>query len=159
MEFNKNLQNLRKQCGLTQKELADKTGLSIGTIQGYEQGKYKPKSEQLIKLSIALGIPAQNLDPSSNLGYTHSDMELTEVLAKLEQGKEITEIEKQILSDFIQSEQFQTLYSKDTEFKLSQIKKRLIYVYERLNDKGKYKALEQVELLGKIPEYQKKNNE
>lgn len=33
-----NLQKIRKSCGLTQKELAEKSGLPIRAIQNYEQG-------------------------------------------------------------------------------------------------------------------------
>ena len=48
---------MRKKNGLTQKELAEKTGLSIATIQGYEQGKYKPKHESIKEIAKILHIP------------------------------------------------------------------------------------------------------
>jgi len=41
---------IRKKMGLTQIELADKLGISIGALQGYEYGKV-PKGEVLILLS------------------------------------------------------------------------------------------------------------
>lgn len=41
---------------MTQKQLAQKTGLSIATIQGYEQGKYEPKLESVKKIAEALGV-------------------------------------------------------------------------------------------------------
>ncbi|MFR0073047.1 MAG: helix-turn-helix domain-containing protein [Blautia caecimuris] len=50
MNLSERIKDMRKEKGLTQKELAKKTGLSIASIQGYEQGKYKPKIEQLEKI-------------------------------------------------------------------------------------------------------------
>ncbi len=54
MGIAENIKLLRKKANLTQKQLAEKAGLSIGTIQGYEQGKYEPKNEALYKLRKAL---------------------------------------------------------------------------------------------------------
>ncbi len=48
------IKETRKKAGLTQKELAEKTGLSIATIQGYEQGKYTPKFDSFYRLQTAL---------------------------------------------------------------------------------------------------------
>lgn len=53
MGIAENIKLLRKNAGLTQKQLADKSGLSIATIQGYEQEKYEPKTEALYKLQRA----------------------------------------------------------------------------------------------------------
>lgn len=41
---------------VTQKELAQKTGLAEITIRNYEAGKYKPKIEQLQKIAEVLGV-------------------------------------------------------------------------------------------------------
>ena len=49
-----NIKELRAGLGMTQKQLAQETGLSIGTIQGYEQGRYEPKLEALELLTNAL---------------------------------------------------------------------------------------------------------
>lgn len=55
--ISENIKKLRKDAGFTQQELSKKTGLSIASIQGYEQGKYKPKIEQLKKIATALNVP------------------------------------------------------------------------------------------------------
>ena len=47
---------LRKNKKISQRELAQKTGLSIGSIQGYEQGRYNPKLEIVLKIADALEI-------------------------------------------------------------------------------------------------------
>lgn len=56
MDISERIKLARKKNGLTQKDLAKKTGLSIASIQGYEQGKYKPKIEQIDKIASALGV-------------------------------------------------------------------------------------------------------
>ena len=38
------IQELRKQKGMTQEDLADKTGLSVRTIQRIESGEVDPRS-------------------------------------------------------------------------------------------------------------------
>ena len=51
----------RKRCGLTQKELAKQTGLSVKTIQDAEKGRKRPNYETLTRLTERLGIPPDNL--------------------------------------------------------------------------------------------------
>lgn len=55
------IKGIRKEKGLTQKELAKQTGLSLDSIQGYEQNKYKPRFEQLKKITTALHCNAGEL--------------------------------------------------------------------------------------------------
>lgn len=47
----------RKAKGLTQKKLSESAGVAEVTIIYYESGKFKPKPQQLKKLSDALGVP------------------------------------------------------------------------------------------------------
>lgn len=54
MGISANVKNFRKKAGLSQMDLAEKTGLSIATIQGYEQGRYNPKINALTKLCVVL---------------------------------------------------------------------------------------------------------
>ena len=46
----------RKQCGLTQQEPANQTGLSVKMIQGIEKGHKNPTYETLIRLIERLGM-------------------------------------------------------------------------------------------------------
>lgn len=55
-EIGERIKELRKSKGVSQKELAQKAGLSIGSIQGYEQGRYNPKLEAIAKIAGALGV-------------------------------------------------------------------------------------------------------
>lgn len=65
MTVGKRIQFLRKRCGYTQKELAEKSGVPVVTLQQYEREVRKqPKTEQLEKIASALGTSAAYL-----LGY------------------------------------------------------------------------------------------
>ena len=64
MEISDNIKKYRKDKKMTQKQLAEKSGLSIASIQGYEQNKYKPKAEQLKKLAKALDVSVSDLSPN-----------------------------------------------------------------------------------------------
>lgn len=51
------LEAARVNAGLTQKELAEKLGVSNTTIVNWEKGKTEPTYPQLIKISELSGIP------------------------------------------------------------------------------------------------------
>ena len=63
MAISDNIKKIRKEKNMTQKQLAEKAGLSIAAIQGYEQSKYKPKTEQLKRLAKALDVSVNDIDP------------------------------------------------------------------------------------------------
>ena len=45
------LQKLRKERNLKQQEVADKTGINVVTLSGYEIGKSEPNLEALVRLA------------------------------------------------------------------------------------------------------------
>lgn len=55
------LKKLRKEKRISQKVLAEKAGLSVASIQGYEQRKYKPSSDSLLKIADALNLSANEI--------------------------------------------------------------------------------------------------
>ncbi|MCX4268496.1 MAG: helix-turn-helix transcriptional regulator [Lachnospiraceae bacterium] len=46
--FNERLRNVRKKCGLTQQNMADKLGISLNAYQKYEQAERSPSLECLV---------------------------------------------------------------------------------------------------------------
>lgn len=126
MGIPENIKELRKNLKMTQKDLAQITGLSIGTIQGYEQGRYEPKIETLRLLMDALSCSYEDIidEPLLDIDGEHS------VLTWL-------------IYEEIPAEQYENLL---TSFNI-------------LNNSGRNKAIEQVELLTKIPEYRRITSE
>ena len=127
MAISERLKDLRKKKGLTQAELAKKVGLSIATIQGYEQGKYEPKYENLCNLAIALD--AGILD-----------------LVNKEEFKKMEDIRVQeIMQEQLKSGRIRMIENKEM---------LIIGNYSKLNDVGKNKLLEYSEDLAGNPKYQ-----
>jgi transcriptional regulator with XRE-family HTH domain len=61
-DFGARLRALREARGLTQRQLADRTGLDAGHIGMLETNKYEPRAETKRKLAQGLGVPPQDLD-------------------------------------------------------------------------------------------------
>ena len=75
MGFPERLAELRTEFNMTQKDLADKIGLSRGTIGMYEIGQRDPDTDTIIKLTEIFRVSADYLmgisdirNPYSNVG-------------------------------------------------------------------------------------------
>ena len=60
-DFGKNLRKIRKDCGFTREELAEKSNLSSNYIYGLETGTYLPGCIALIDLANALNVSTSQL--------------------------------------------------------------------------------------------------
>ena len=56
MTFAERLKQLRDRAGLSQSGLAAESGMSLGAIHDYEQGKREPSLRSAVKLAGALGV-------------------------------------------------------------------------------------------------------
>lgn len=61
MPFSKNLSQIRKEKKLTQQEVARLAGVGIAQVRRYEKGSSSPTLEAIKKLSMSLGISADEL--------------------------------------------------------------------------------------------------
>ncbi len=61
MGFASVLKNLREKAGLSQSELAERIGLSVRSIQNWEQGHRMPRAGVLLSLARGIGVPVENL--------------------------------------------------------------------------------------------------
>lgn len=75
------IKEARKAANLTQRQLADRLGIKVSTLSGYEIGAHDPKSNTLSKIAdichttvdFLLGIdkrPAETDEPSNESCYT-----------------------------------------------------------------------------------------
>ena len=55
------IRNARKDLNLTQKELADQTGLSVKTVHDIEKGCKNPTYETLVRLMNRLGLSPETV--------------------------------------------------------------------------------------------------
>lgn len=143
------IRNYRKEKGWTQRQLGEACGINEANIRKYELGKQNPKLETLTKIATALGINMyvlldgtyEALDlifPSQNQNITPNDTD-TSISAGL----------KEYNKKFLQMTQEQIKTSKEA------IETRTEYLLKSLNEAGQEKAVELLELLSKVPEYQK----
>ena len=56
-----NLKELRKQRGITQRDLAQYLGVSISTFSGWETGVYEPDHAHLCKIADYFGVTVDEL--------------------------------------------------------------------------------------------------
>ena len=59
------IRELRKNAGITQAQLAERTGIPQGHISNLEREKHSPSFTTLEKIAHALGVPVSELDPSA----------------------------------------------------------------------------------------------
>ena len=55
------IKDLRERHKLTQKEFADKVGLSVSTISKYEKGTSTPSLKNMAKIANAFGVSIESL--------------------------------------------------------------------------------------------------
>lgn len=70
------IREARIHAGFTQKELADKLGVALTTLSGYETGRSDPKTEYLIPISILCNTTVENVLVA--LGITQPGEHLTD---------------------------------------------------------------------------------
>lgn len=122
------IKKIRKEKNMTQRQLGEKCGIADSNIRKYENGKQFPKWETLERIAQALGVDIFDL---------------------IEIEPEPTESERNIIDLMSGGSGILKNIAIDEDI--------LIEKYRSLNEKGQDKALEQVEMLTKIPEYRKED--
>jgi len=60
MLFGERLKTLREAAGLSQASLARESGVSVGSVRGYEQGRGLPSFVNAVALAAALGVSCES---------------------------------------------------------------------------------------------------
>ena len=66
MTVAENIKTIRKQKGLTQKQLAELIGVSVGAVQQFEYGKIIPKMDTVLLMSNKLNVSPRIINPDLN---------------------------------------------------------------------------------------------
>ena len=123
------IKSFREKQGLTQKELGSLCGMADSAIRKYESGAVKPKMTTVSRIAKALGVETLILTKDDpNYPITFSIP--------------ISELES----------------TMKTMFGTDDIHRRISASLTKLNSTGQQKAVERVEELTKIPDYQKEKN-
>lgn len=129
MTVGERIKKARLEKNLTQKQLGERAKIAEPTIRRYELGRLNPKIETLQKIAKALEMSLGELMGLEYMGGSLWGKEADpEVYVKV-------------------AENIEKFHGK---------KAQLNKAFDRLNEIGQQKAVENVEDLAKIPEYQKK---
>ena len=113
MEFNEKIRMLRRNAGLTQRQVADAVGVTYRTYQNYEAGASKPSGGVALRLAAALGVSTdtllgtRDLPPAEDAG----DAELQALLAEMQAlfaGGRLREEDKKYVLDALTEAYFRS---------------------------------------------------
>ena len=149
MNFGERLKAVRKEKKISQRELGERLGVSQQTIAQYEKAQSTPKADTILKLANALELDDLSLliemPPSRAVMWAHRKEILgknfLQLFASSTDGAE----------KFLNGTSYKDLADQTAETENQ--KTKIIYLYDQLNAIGQQKAIEQVEMLTKIPEY------
>ena len=158
------LKRFRLNAKMTQQELAVLLNVSQNEIFNWENGKREPNFEMVEKIATVL-----NVSPVQIMGWDEEYQKLGIELDMLEEAFDKEKIEK---ADFQKTfQRYIKLYRDEFELekKIENIARKektpeqlslhndtkMLNFFHSLNVPGQNKAIEQVELLTKIPEYRK----
>lgn len=96
MTISKRIRLIRQQKGLSQKDLADKSGVNIKSLSRYELGSSMPPADALKDIADALGVSADALLSDGNV--TIQD---TELLHKFTLIQDLKGDKKKLVDDFL----------------------------------------------------------
>ena len=83
MEFKERIRLLRREVGLTQRETAEKIGVTYRTYQNYEAGASMPQSSVLSRLARAFGVSMDMLTGDEKSASPTENEELNELLSEM----------------------------------------------------------------------------
>ena len=149
MTIGERIKEARLNAGITQRELAEKLGVSFVNISQWENGTRKPKYETRQKIADALGVTVDYL-----LGRTNQP---NVRLATQEDIERYFGRTSYITEDGVAVLAAKPDMSAHDLKKCNENYSKLCAAFDRLNETGQKKAVENVEDLAKIPEYQKKD--
>lgn len=143
------LKKVRKEKGLTQKELAKISNIGEATLRNIELGIANPKLETIRKIANALDVDFFELvdDPDVFIG-----LQPPVVAGGLELHRQMEEFKRKY--GFSPSSSIE-----DTKTVLDDYDKKMIVAFNRLNNDGKEQAINFVEDIAFNPKYRKGNNE
>lgn len=138
MTIGEKIKQARIQAGMTQKQLADKCGMADSAIRKYESGRVAPKMGTVKKISAALNVSIRELLKGTPWGDAQDTME------RIANAREVT-IERLDMKtgEIVRTTEITPLY------------KRMETAFSKLNTEGKRVAIERIEELTQLPQYQR----
>lgn len=143
MTTGERIKEARKRAGLTQKQLADKLGISYVGISQWENNQRNPKLETLQRIADALGVDVETIGGVSwnEISFSHNVYDFLREKLGYEEGAKEINIPDEL---FIKLSRASSVYEQ-----------RMLIAFNRLNLQGQQAAATHLEELAEIPRYQK----
>lgn len=103
MPFAQKLSHLRKERGLTQKELSEKVGIGIAQMRRYESGKSSPTLEVIKNIAKTLVVSTDELIFDEGEMVIKQKIQDKELIAQLEQLSTLSPHDKEALKTIMES--------------------------------------------------------
>lgn len=161
MTVGENIRRLRKEKGLTQKQLGELCGINEANIRKYELGGANPKLETLQKIATALNAHAFDFLDSDLFDALDdgNDADLfSQKIALIENDSTLSNKQKKrlIANLIMQGDVMLHYHTQNIDIAT---KSAINMLMDKLNPDGQNKALDLVELLTEIPKYRKEETE
>lgn len=150
MSVGKNIKRIRKQKGFTQKELAEKLGVSQQNLAQYEGDKRNPKLETIIKIADGLNVSIDELTTGTDENEIIVDQKTLDIVIK----NTITQFNHTEFTSFIDGLK-QAYNTNELESdKLQAYLEQIIFIScDLLNFYGKCEAAKELHKLIKCTDY------
>jgi transcriptional regulator with XRE-family HTH domain len=150
MNIGANIKAIRKKKGLTQTQLANLMGSSKQMVSVWENSERELTIATLSKIAIALDIDINELLQDSNV-KTENNNQNTIIISNPYNTNTKNQKDLWKNADLLKGVGG-VPYALNGS--MDSIKPEMIKLFSSLNEKGQSKAIEQIEMLAKIPEYQ-----
>lgn len=163
MTFGERVKAIREEQGLSQADVAKRMHISQQAVAKYEKIVDLPKNSTLCKIADALGVTAYELT-----GWCERDLAIDSEIDRIiteavnedsqpERSKKMRKIEALLAEQKNIEERLQEINRADLQLFAEDDtpQNKILSHLDKLNTAGQNKAIEQVELLTKIPEYRK----
>lgn len=141
MSIGGNIKRIRKKRGLTQKELAERLGVTQQNLAQYENSKRFPKSETIAKIASALECSSSDLNDKLFDVDINYKIDYEPIIKNGVLSPNITDIDK-MLKDI-----------EELPFTIMTENEKVMVYFNSLNDIGKDKVIEYMELLLSVTKY------
>jgi len=150
MDFAHKLAMLRKKKGLSQIDLANKIGVSHGTIGNYESGKRTNISKPILNaLAVALDVSiTELLDTEKDIMFSERAFGKKPDIALYNEDGTI--------NDIITPEEYEKVPQSENSIAVPNVHiQQVIQEMSQLNEEGQKEAARQIKLLTEIPKFKR----